>query len=112
MTCAILCVPMATLLLGGVLLAQEPAKQAAKSQQETTLTGCLNKGGAPSQYVLTDQSTGNKTPVTGTSELEQHAMNHTVKITGSTTTDNGRAMFTATKVEHISATCATPSDKK
>ena len=112
MTWAILCVPMATLLLGGVLLAQEPAKQAAKSQQETTLTGCLNKGGAPSQYVLTDQSTGNKTPVTGTSELEQHAMNHTVKIMGSTTTDNGRAMFTATKVEHISATCATPSDKK
>ena len=105
---------MATLLLGGVLLAQEPAKQSttAKSRQETRLTGCLNEGGAPSQYVLTDQSTRNKTPVTGTSDLEQHAMNHTVKLTGSTATDNGRAMFTASKVEHISATCAAPSDKK
>ena len=70
------------------------------------------QGRRPSQYVLTDQSTGNKTPVTGTSDLEQHAMNHTVRLTGNTTTENGRAVFTATKVEHISATCATPSDKK
>jgi len=114
MKCMILCVPSVTLLLAGVLLAQEPTKESTptKSQQETTLTGCLNKGAGPAQYVLTDQSTGNKTPVAGTSDLEQHAMNHTVKLTGNTTTDNGRAVFTATKVEHISATCAAPSDKK
>jgi len=109
-----LCVPSTTLVLAGLLLAQQPGKESttAKSQQETTLTGCLNKGAGPAQYVLTDQSTGNKTPVTGTSDLEQHAMNHTVKLMGSTRTDNGRAMFTATKVEHISATCAAPGDKK
>jgi hypothetical protein len=114
MKCTTLCVPSITFLLAGVLLAQEPPKESttAKSQQETTLTGCLNKGAGPAQYVLTDQSTGNKTPVTGTSDLEQHAMNHTVKLTGGTRTDNGRAVFTVTKVEHISATCAAPSDKK
>ena len=101
-----------TLLLAGVLLAQQPAKDSTKSQQETTLTGCLNKGAGPAQYVLTDQNTGNKTPVTGTSALEEHATNHTVKLTGSTTMVNGRAVFTATKVEHLAATCTAPSEKK
>ena len=106
-------VPSATLLLAGILFAQEPAKEStAKSPQEITLTGCLNKGPGPAQYVLTDQSTGNKTPVTGTSDLEQHASNHTVKLTGSNTMENGRAVFTATKVEHVSATCAAPGEKK
>lgn len=100
------------LLLAGVLCAQEPSKATAKDVQETTLTGCLNKGSGPAQYVLTDQSTGNKTPVTGTSDLEQHAANHTVKLTGTNTTENGRSVFTATKVEHISATCTSPSEKK
>jgi lipopolysaccharide export system protein LptA len=101
------------LVFGSVLFAQDAQQStAAKGNQETTLTGCLNKGAGPSQYVLTDQSTGNKTPVTGTSDLEQHAMNHTVKLTGNTTTENGRAVFTATKVEHLSATCASPSEKK
>jgi hypothetical protein len=66
----------------------------------------------PAQYVLTDQTTGNKTPITGTSDLEQHAANHTVKVTGTNTIENGRAIFSATKVEHIAATCTTPSDKK
>jgi hypothetical protein len=109
-----ICIPSIALLLAGVLLAQEPSKESSttKSQQETTLTGCLNRGAGQAQYVLTDQTTGNKTPVTGTSDLAQHATNHTVKLTGSTTIDNGRAVFTATKVEHIAATCTAPSDKK
>jgi len=102
------------LLLAGTLLAQEPAKDSStKSQQETTLTCCLNKGPGQSQYVLTDQKTGDATPVTGTSDLEQHSANHTVKLTGNRTTEGGRAMFTATKVEHISATCSVSGgDKK
>lgn len=101
-------------VLAHFLVPQQPGKESttAKSQQKTTLTGCLNKGAGPAQYVLTDQSTGNKTPVTGTSDLEQHAMKHTFKLTGSTRTDNGRAVFTATKAEHISTTCAASSDKK
>jgi hypothetical protein len=109
-----LCVPSITILLAGVLFAQQPPRESAtaRSPQEITLTGCLNKGAGPAQYVLTDQTTGNKTPVTGTSDLEEHAANHTVKLTGTNTTENGRAMFTATRVEHIAATCMSPGDKK
>ena len=108
------CVASLAVLFAGILLAQEPAKDSSntKSQQETTLTGCLNKGPGQAQYVLTDQNTGNKTPVIGTSDLEQHSANHTVKLSGARTTDNGRPVFTATKVEHISATCAAPRDDK
>src|SRR5438105_3898827 len=99
------CVRSLTLLLAGVLFGQEAPKDSATTKSpETTLTGCLSKGSGSAQYVLTDQATGNKTPVTGTSELEQH-VNHTVKLTGANTTENGRALFTAAKVEHISATC-------
>ena len=40
------CIVSFALPLAGFLVAQEPAKEASsvKSQQETTLTGCLNKG--------------------------------------------------------------------
>jgi hypothetical protein len=108
------CLASIAVLLAGVLLAQEPAKEpsTAKSQPETTLTGCLNKGSSPGQYVLTDQKTGDATPVTGTSDLEQHSANHTVKLTGSRTTEGGRPVFTATKLEHISATCSASGGNK
>lgn len=108
------CIGYPAVLFVGILLAQEPAKESSntKSQQETTLTGCLNKGPGQAQYVLTDQNTGNKIPVTGTSDLEQHSANHTVKLSGAQRIENGRPVFTATKVEHISATCAAPPDDK
>ena len=109
------CIASVAFLLAGILLAQEPPKESSnvKSQQETTLTGCLNKGSSQGQYVLTDQKTGDKTPVNGTSDLEQHSANHTVKLTGNRTTEGGRPVFTATKVEHLSATCsASDGDKK
>jgi hypothetical protein len=111
----VFCSASVAVLLAGFLVAQEPAKEAssAKSQQETALTGCLNKGPSQGQYVLTDQKTGDAIPVTGTSDLEQHSANHTVKLTGNRTTAGGRSMFTATKLEHISATCSiSGGDKK
>jgi|GEM_PF-2784282 hypothetical protein len=102
------CIASFALLLAGFLVAQEPAKEASsvKSQQETTLTGCLNKGPVQGQYVLTDQKTGDAIPVTGASDLEEHSANHTVKLTGNRTTEGGRSTFTATKVEHIAAACS------
>ena len=104
----------AAFLLASVLPAQEPAKSSSspKDQQETTLTGCLNKGSSQASYVLTNPNTGSSTVVTGPAELEQHAANHTVKLTGSRMTEGGRAVFKATKIEHISATCSQPGKKE
>jgi hypothetical protein len=92
--------------------AQEPEQQPQqkrerqKGAQTTTLTGCLTKGATAEQYVLTDDG-GMKTPVTASAAvgLEKH-VNHTVKLTG--TLNSADKTFTATKVEHIAASCLAP----
>jgi hypothetical protein len=108
------CFAFTAFLLSTGLQAQEPARNSSntKSQQEATLTGCLNKGSSQGSYLLTDQTTGAATTVTGPAELEQHAANHTVKLTGNTTSQGGRTVFNATKIEHISATCSQPGKKQ
>ena len=86
---------------------QPPAQQEKQGErqrtEEATLIGCLAKGTATGQYVLTEKA-GTKTTVTASSgvELDKHAANHTVKLTGSRGADGN---FTASKVEHVSATC-------
>jgi hypothetical protein len=97
-------------LFAGFSLAQQPPAQQTPQQQgerqrtdDSTLTGCLAKGTATGQYVLTDKA-GAKTNVTAAAgvELEKHAANHTVKLTGSRGSDGS---FAASKIEHVSATC-------
>ena len=89
-------------------LAQQPPAQQEKQgerqrTQEATITGCLAKGTTAGQFILTDNA-GTKTTVTGSTgvDLDKHAANHTVKLTGSRGAEGN---FTATKVEHVSATC-------
>ena len=88
----------------GIAQQQEKPKQEGERQrtEATTITGCLAKGHTANQYVITD-STGTKTTVTASTgvELDKHAANHTVKLTGSKAGET----FTATAVEHVSATC-------
>lgn len=67
------------------------------------MTGCLNQGtdNIPQHFSFTDQKTGKKVTVTGPADLEKHAANHTVRITGA----NTAKVFKVTKVEHVSETC-------
>ena len=85
-----------------VLFAQGQDKGSAKGQ-EMTMTGCLNKGtdGVAQHYSFTDQKSGKQFTVTGPAELEKHSANHTVTLTGAETAK----VFTATKVQHVAATC-------
>src|SRR5689334_19920166 len=70
----------------------------------TTMTGCLTKADTAGQYSLTDASGTKKTVVPSSGvDLDKHAANHTVKLTGTASQDG--QTFTATKVEHVSATC-------
>jgi hypothetical protein len=83
---------------------QTPQQQGERQRtDDASLTGCLAKGTTTNQYVLTDKA-GTKTNVTAAAgvELEKHAANHTVKLTGSKGSDGS---FAASKVEHVSATC-------
>ena len=80
--------------------------------KETTITGCLSKSSAQGQFALKDETSGNEMTVTGPSELDQHAANHTVKLTGTTTTEGGKTVFKASKVEMVSASCKAPGPGK
>jgi hypothetical protein len=91
-----------------VAFAQEPQqppqqKEGERQRAASTITGCLAKGGTTGQYTITEKG-GTKTTVAASAgvELDKHAANHTVTLTGSR--DSG-GTFTATKVEHVSATC-------
>jgi hypothetical protein len=90
--------------LSGPFYAQQPDQERDRLKaKETTVTGCLVKADNPDQYVLTDSQTGSKMTVTGVPELETHAKNHTVRLTG-TPTEDGKG-FRATKVQHVSDSC-------
>ena len=79
-------------------------------KNETSVTGCLNKDSA-GNYAITDEKTGAKTTVTGPSDLDKHAANHKVTLTGTTKTDaSGKSAFEVTKIQHISPTCKAPSE--
>ena len=80
---------------------QKAADKSAKSGAEGGgVTGCLTKGDATGQYTLTRKD-GTTLRVSGSADLEKHAANHTVTLTG---TRKGE-MFEATAIKHVSATC-------
>jgi hypothetical protein len=98
-------------LFTGVMLAQGDAKTDKQGKNEhTTITGCLTKA-SDGNYTITDEKTGKQITVTGPSELDKHAANHKVQLTGTENTSGGTTTFIATSVKHISETC-TPAPPK
>lgn len=108
---------LASLVALGVLavvsdngFAQQPEPEQQVPQQgqrqrtdDSILTGCLARGTTTGQYILTDRA-GRKTSVTAEAglELEKHAANHTVRLTGSRGADGS---FAASRIEQVAATC-------
>ena len=92
----------AILLTGSAARAQDAAAPKDAKGKAETMTGCLTKAkDMPQHYSFTDQATGKTMTVTGPAELEKHSANHTVRLTGAMTSK----VFSATKVEHVAATC-------
>jgi hypothetical protein len=85
---------------------QDPQKQPGQAEKGRAaekggaITGCLTKGDSAGQYNLATAG-GQKVTVTGPADLDKHAQNHTVKLTGSMK----GGTFEATAIEHVSATC-------
>jgi uncharacterized protein YdeI (BOF family) len=78
------------------------AAQEKKDSGSASVTGCLNKGAGPDQYVLKDDKTGKETVVTGDSKmLAPHANNHQVTITGSMTKEKDKEVLKATDVKML-----------
>ena len=58
-----------TLLLPIAVIGQEKKDQEKKGTGAVSITGCLNKGSAPDQYVIKDDKTGKEIVVTGDAKL-------------------------------------------
>jgi hypothetical protein len=88
---------------------QQKRDDAQRDRQASgdTLTGCLAKD-TQGNYTLTHETSGEKTAVTGSADLEKHAT-HKVTLTGSRKDESGKSVFHVTKIQHISATCTAPS---
>jgi FlaG/FlaF family flagellin (archaellin) len=78
------------------------AAQEKKDSGAASMTGCLNKGTGPGEYVLKDEKTGKETVVTGDAKLlAPHAANHQVTITGSMTKEKDKEVMKATDVKML-----------
>jgi len=76
--------------------------QEKKEAGGVSVTGCLNKGAAPDQYVLKDEKTGKETVVTGDPKLlAGHANNHQVTITGTMAKEKDKEVLKATDLKMI-----------
>lgn len=75
--------------------------------KEVTLTGCLSKGPADGDYILT-AGKGEQAMVTGSADLEKHAANKTVRVTGTWENAGGKKQFKVSKIEPVSDSCQAP----
>jgi hypothetical protein len=87
------------LLLPLAVTGQEKKGESAS----VSITGCLNKGAAPDQYVIKDDKTGKETEVSGEAKLlAAHANNHQVTITGAMAKEKDKDVLKATDLKMIS----------
>lgn len=91
------------LLLPLMVISQGKKSQEKKESESVSITGCLNKGAAPDQYVIKDDKTGTETEVTGEARLlAAHANNHQVTITGTMAKQKDKDVLKATDLKMIS----------
>jgi hypothetical protein len=69
-----------------------------------TVTGCLTKGASAGQYTITDQKTGEKTPIAGPDQLDKY-VNQTVRLTGTMDSQGQEKIFKPDSISQVSATC-------
>ena len=96
------------LVLGNIAYGQSPSQDPPPQKQSDTpkvsVTGCLTKGAAAGQYTITDQKTGEKTPIAGPDQLDKY-LNQTVKLTGTIASQGQEKVFKPDSISQVSATC-------
>ncbi len=93
---------------------QPPAAQQERdrSQDEgtpVTLRGCLSKGDQAQQYIIADETSGEKVSFGGPAKLDAY-VNQTVEIQGQVVERAGSKVFRAQSVKSVSDSCS--SQKK
>src|SRR6516164_1835143 len=96
------------LALGSIAYGQNPSQptppQGPSDSPKTTVTGCLTKGAAAGQYTLTDQKTGERTPIAAPDLLDKY-MNQTVTMTGTIGRRGQEKVFQPESISQVSSTC-------
>jgi hypothetical protein len=96
----------ALMLAGTTMFAQQqqpPSNQNDKKME--TLTGCLSKSDTNGEYVISDQSSGQKYTFMGPQRLDNY-INHTVQLTGTMDNDqNGQKQFKPQSIKTVSNSC-------
>ena len=95
----------AGLVVAAGLCAMCWAEDSPNMARQQTITGCLSKGADAGEFVLTDEATSAKIVVKGSADLDKHAANHKVKLTGTQAMEESRLVFKVTNVEHVSDAC-------
>ena len=89
-------------LVVALLMPLTLAAQAKKDSSSVSITGCLNKGTTPDQFVIKDDKTGKETTVTGDAKmLSPHANNHQVTLTGTMAKEKDKDVLKATDVKML-----------
>jgi hypothetical protein len=91
------------LLCAGLALAQEATPLASDPHKDKALTGCLTKGNAAGEYIITTAA-GQQMTITSTEDLSKH-IDHKVKVNGSPAKQQEKAVFRVDSVEHIADSC-------
>jgi hypothetical protein len=90
-------------LVVALLLPLAVIGQEKKESGSVSITGCLNKGAAPAQYVIKDDKTGKETAVMGDAALlDRHANNHQVTVTGTMAKEKDKDVLKASDLKMIS----------
>ena len=90
-------------LVVALLLPLAVIGQEKKESGSVSITGCLNKGAAPDQYVIKDDKTGKETAVMGDAALlDRHANNHQVTVTGTMAKEKDKDVLKASDLKMIS----------
>lgn len=91
-------------LCAGLALAQQATPLGgASSSAGSAMTGCLTKGNAAGEFILTTSS-GQQTPLISTEDLSKH-IDHKVKVSGSPAKQEEKAVFRVDSVEHVADSC-------
>jgi hypothetical protein len=102
--------------LGIAAIAQDdPSQDRPRQQQQqpsdegnkVSFTGCLTKDSQPEQYVVTDQSSGEKISFRGSDKLENY-VNQTVRVSGKVVDRGGEKAFQPETLDVVSTSCGTP----
>jgi hypothetical protein len=91
------------ILCAGLAFAQEAKPLDGDANKGNAMTGCLTKGNAAGEYILTT-SDGKQTPLTSTEDLSKH-IDHKVKVNGSPAKQQEKAIFRVDSVEHVASSC-------